>query len=279
MKRYIKTGISKKGFVDYVVIINLHMDDLVDLAAGRRISEPPRPTNEHIPFTEEQLIQYNDAVDTIINAIGDQGFELQASSHQSQESYSYYAISKLKDFPQYGKFTMIFRISQHDDKHHDSDSPMVRNAIIRTIDVEIGSMASEYRAQQQVQKYSDEFKSLVKQVSESEPVESSLELRVEDSSKIYSDGEFEVTVWEVSRKEALNYAKECVESWYDGVSGDGSVYIEYDDGSYFYADETENINLANFKKQHIKTIIIDDGSGYTIYGPYELDDNLIPQVK
>ena len=194
MKRYIKSDNHKQQFIDYVVIVNLHMDSLVDLAASRRISEPLRPTKDHIPFNEDQLIQYNDAVDTIINAIGDQGFELQSSSHQSHESYSYYAISKLKDFPQYGKFTMIFRISQHDDKHHDSDSPMVRNAIIRTVEVEIGSMASEYKAQQQVQKYSDEFKSLVKQVSESESIESSIDFRVEDNSKIYSDGEFETIV-------------------------------------------------------------------------------------
>lgn len=194
MKRYIKSDNYKQQFIDYVVIVNLHMDSLVDLAASRRISEPLRPTKDHIPFNEDQLIQYNDAVDTIINAIGDQGFELQSSSHQSHESYSYYAISKLKDFPQYGKFTMIFRISQHDDKHHDSDSPMVRNAIIRTVEVEIGSMASEYKAQQQVQKYSDEFKSLVKQVSESESIESSIDFRVEDTSKIYSDGEFETIV-------------------------------------------------------------------------------------
>ena len=108
---------------------------------------------------------------------------------------------------------------------------------------------------------------------------SDISMRVEDNTKIYTDGEFESYVWEVSRKEALNYAKECVESWSEGISGDGSVYIEYDDGTYFYADETEDINLARFKKQHIKTIIIDDGSGYTIYGPYEVDENLIPQVR
>jgi len=106
-----------------------------------------------------------------------------------------------------------------------------------------------------------------------------LELREEDGLKIYTDGEFEAHVDEVTRKRALQYAIECVESWVDGYGGDGSVYIEYQDGKYFYADETVPIDLSKFKKQHIKTIIIDDGTMYTIYGPYELDDNLIPQVR
>ena len=162
MKRYIKSD----KFVNYVVIINLHINYLTDLAASRRISEPLNPTKDHVPFDKDQLIKYNDAIDTIINSIGEAGFELQSSSHQSHESYSYYAISKLGDFPQYGKFTMIFRLSQHTGKHHDLDSPMIRNAIIRTIEVEIDNMVSEYKAQKQVKKYSDEFKNLVKQIVE-----------------------------------------------------------------------------------------------------------------
>lgn len=92
--------------------------------------------------------------------------------------------------------------------------------------------------------------------------------------------ECEIMVEEMSRKEAL----ECACDFIDGIelsnylnqSSDMSVYVEYNDGTYYH-----NINgdiTGNFKKRNIKAIILDDGYEYYIFGNYIMDENVIPQV-
>ena len=92
--------------------------------------------------------------------------------------------------------------------------------------------------------------------------------------------ECEIMVEEMSRKEALEYACDFIEgielSDYLNQSSDMSVYVEYNDRTYYH-----NINgdiTGNFKKRNIKAIILDDGYEYYIFGNYIMDENVIPQV-
>lgn len=89
--------------------------------------------------------------------------------------------------------------------------------------------------------------------------------------------ECEISVEEMSRKEATEYAIDFI----DGIelsncSTDTSVYVEYKDGSCYY--NIDGDITGKFKKSNIKAIILDDGYEYYIFGSYTMSENLIPQV-
>ena len=90
--------------------------------------------------------------------------------------------------------------------------------------------------------------------------------------------ECEVNVEEMNRAEALEYAFDWEEAIKNAnYSTEMSIYIEYKDGSY-YSNIDGDIS-GKLRKTNIKAIILDDGYEYYIYGAYEMNENLIPEVK
>ena len=97
---------------------------------------------------------------------------------------------------------------------------------------------------------------------------------------IYRDEEFddEIFVEEMTLKEAIEYAVD----WYNGLKempegyANMYMYIEYKDGSiYSNSDGDED---GRFKKTGIKSMVLDDGYEYYIYGKYTMNENLIPEL-
>ncbi|MCQ2602365.1 MAG: hypothetical protein MJ193_00415 [Clostridia bacterium] len=101
-------------------------------------------------------------------------------------------------------------------------------------------------------------------------------------TKTYFDEytECEITVEEMSRKEALQYAIDFIDGIETagilGYSSDTSVYVEYKDGSCYI--NIDGDVSGTLKKQNIKAIILDDGYEYYIYGEYKMNENMIPEV-
>ena len=92
---------------------------------------------------------------------------------------------------------------------------------------------------------------------------------------VYDNPFGQTVVWECSRRELLWSVEEQVRNFIDGYGADddGSIWIEYDDGSYFYLSGFDCD--GRFKKQHIKGIIMADAAGYSVYGDYRMcDDNM-----
>lgn len=98
--------------------------------------------------------------------------------------------------------------------------------------------------------------------------------------KIYKDEELdcEIFVEEMTLKEATEYAVD----WYNGLRetpvgySNMYMYIEYKDGSiYSNLDGDED---GRFKKTGIKSMVLDDGYEYYIYGKYTMTENLIPEL-
>lgn len=98
-------------------------------------------------------------------------------------------------------------------------------------------------------------------------------------TRIYRDEELnsEISVEEMNKKEGIEYATEFVNGIKNAnYSTEMSVYVEYKDGStYINIDGEED---GKFKKRNIKSIILDDGYEYYIYGAYIMTENLIPEV-
>lgn len=88
----------------------------------------------------------------------------------------------------------------------------------------------------------------------------------------------ETTVEERSRKELVEEISYAVA---DAKAGrywdDYSIWVEYDDGGWFsYIDGDMD---GKFRKQHIKGIIISNGSTYEVYGNYHMiDDNMLVEL-
>lgn len=72
---------------------------------------------------------------------------------------------------------------------------------------------------------------------------------------------------EYARKEMLDYIAENVESEF---IQDGSLYIEYNDGSYYILMEDGDVT-GRFKKTGIKCIIESNAACYCVYGKYRLE--------
>ena len=96
--------------------------------------------------------------------------------------------------------------------------------------------------------------------------------------KAYGWQEFEnaeggiTCVEEYSRKEMLGRVDDLLDLLDTPNYIDDTVWIEYDDGSFFYLDAYYGVVEGSFKRQHIKGIIIDNGSTYEVYGKYRLTD-------
>ena len=154
MKRFINSSL------DYQVCIDVSFKESLSVAAST-ISHPSHLRDRSKELSDEDLLHYSDTIDTLINGIGELGFEILPSSHQSTESYTYYAISKLKDYPESYKFTMIFRLADHKDSNHSENSDLKNNTIIRTIQVMSNSMVDEVKAQKEIRAYAEDFISMV----------------------------------------------------------------------------------------------------------------------
>lgn len=92
--------------------------------------------------------------------------------------------------------------------------------------------------------------------------------------------ECEITVEEMNRKEAIQYALDFIDGLETahslGYSTDNYVYVEYKDGSYY--SNSDGDEFGTLKKTNIKNIILDDGYEYYIYGSYTMSENMIPEV-
>ena len=92
--------------------------------------------------------------------------------------------------------------------------------------------------------------------------------------------EAEITVEEMSRKEALEYACDFINgieySNKVGQTSDMSVYVEYNDGTYYH--NIDGDITGSFKRKNIKAIILDDGYEYYIFGDYTMSEYFIPEV-
>lgn len=88
----------------------------------------------------------------------------------------------------------------------------------------------------------------------------------------------EINVEEMNKAEAVEYAIDFIEG-IENCNGnsDMSVYVEYNDGSY-YSNLDGDVSGRKFKKTGIKAIILDDGYEYYIYGAYKMSENTIPEV-
>ena len=55
----------------------------------------------------------------------------------------------------------------------------------------------------------------------------------------------------------------------DYITDDMSLYVEYKDGKYFQICGGNVYGNTKFKKTGIKRVIEDNGSTYSVYGPYK----------
>ena len=99
--------------------------------------------------------------------------------------------------------------------------------------------------------------------------------------KYYDEyNESEIMVEEMSRKTALEYANDFIDgieySNQIGQTSDMSVYVEYNDGTYYH--NIDGDITGTFKKRNIKAIILDDGYEYYIFGDYTMSEYFIPEV-
>lgn len=95
---------------------------------------------------------------------------------------------------------------------------------------------------------------------------------------VYQNPFGETIVEECSRKELVEEAASAVADARAGYYWDDcSIWIDYDDGTYF--SYIEGDMDGDFKKQHIKGIVIDNGSTYEVYGDYGMvDDNMLVEL-
>lgn len=85
-------------------------------------------------------------------------------------------------------------------------------------------------------------------------------------------------VEECTRKELLESISYAVDDARSGYYWDDySIWVEYDDGSYFSYIEGDMDGV--FRKQHIKGIIVSNGSTYEVFGQYKMvDDNMLVEL-
>ena len=81
--------------------------------------------------------------------------------------------------------------------------------------------------------------------------------------------EFEVGIIEIyTKKEILS----IIEDYITNIDSfdDESIYIEYNDGKYFYLIGKEQFGtITTFKKRDIKKVVIDNGSTFQVNGKYK----------
>ena len=88
----------------------------------------------------------------------------------------------------------------------------------------------------------------------------------------------ETIVEERSRKDLVETVSDAIEDARNGYYWDDcGIWVEYDDGGYFsYIDGDMD---GSFRKQHIKGIVIDNGSTSEVYGDYRMaDDNMLVEL-
>lgn len=95
---------------------------------------------------------------------------------------------------------------------------------------------------------------------------------------VYQNPFGETIVEERSRRELLDEIADMVSDAKSGYRWDDySAWVEYDDGGYFSYIEGD-IDGA-FRKQHVKGIIVSNGSTYEVFGRYRMiDDNMLVEL-
>lgn len=78
-------------------------------------------------------------------------------------------------------------------------------------------------------------------------------------------------------KEAKDMINDCFINNREYISEDDSLYVLYKDGSSYIL--TSSIEMGIYKKTNIKSIVIDNGNTYQVYGDYYLNDDAIIEVK
>lgn len=81
--------------------------------------------------------------------------------------------------------------------------------------------------------------------------------------------EFEVGTIELyAKKEILPIIEDYISN-IDSLD-DESIYVEYNDGKYFYLIGKEQFGtITTFKKRDIKKVVIDNGSTFQVNGKYK----------
>lgn len=78
-------------------------------------------------------------------------------------------------------------------------------------------------------------------------------------------------------KEAKDMIYDCFINNREFIGEDDSLYLLYKDGSSYIL--TNNIEIGSYKKTNIKAVVIDNGNTYQVYGDYNLNDDMIIEIK